>query len=566
LSDFDEADAIFVIGQNPGTNHPRMLTSLQRAKERGCKIVTVNPLREAGSFRFKNPQDLMHPTKFPRFFLGGGTQLTDLYLPVTINGDMAFLQGLMKELLEEEDRRPGQVFDHEFISHYTTGYEELIAQLRATTWKQVVEDSGLSRAQIREAAEITLGARKIIACWCMGLTQHKNAVATIQEVINFLLLRGNIGRPGAGPCPVRGHSNVQGDRTMGIWDRPRPAFLDKLKAEFGFEPPREHGFDAVEAIKAMNEGRAHVFIAMGGNFLSAMSDTEACATALRRCRLTAHVSIKLNRSHLVTGKTALILPCLGRTEIDVQDGREQFMTVEDSMGVINPTRGNLKPASNKLLSEVAIVAGLAKAVLGPKTPIEWDAYVANYDLIRNKIEAVIPGFAGFNDRIRAGTFYLPNPARDERRFETSTGKANFMAHPLSRKRPEPGQYLLATIRTHDQFNTSIYGLDDRYRGIYNGRRVIFMNEEDMKEEGLVQGQIVDLTSHFEGVTRFAASFMVAPYAIPRRCTAAYYPETNVLVPLDSTADGSNTPTSKSIAITIKASAEQRRKDLTGALK
>src|SRR4051812_20220218 len=561
LTDFDLADAIFVLGQNPGTNHPRMLTSLQRAKERGCTIVTVNPLREAGSFRFKNPQDLLHPLKIPRFFLTRGTLLTDLYLPVTINGDMAFLHGLMKELLEEEDRNPGKVFDHEFIKHYTAGYDELIAQLRATTWEAVVEDSGLSPAQIRQAAEIALAARKIIVCWCMGLTQHKNAVATIQDVLNFLLLRGNIGRPGAGPCPVRGHSNVQGDRTMGIWENPKPAFLDKLQAEFGFAPPRERGFDAVEAVHAMHEGRARVFIAMGGNFLSAMSDTEYTGAALRKCRLTAHVSIKLNRSHLVTGRTALILPCLGRSEIDVQGGREQFMTVEDSMGVINPTRGNLKPTSNKLLSEVAIVAGLAKAVLGPKTPLDWDAYLADYDLIRTKIEATVPGFAGFNDRIRSGTFYLPNGPRDERRFDTPNGKANFIAHPLTRKRILPGQYLLATIRSHDQFNTSIYGLDDRYRGIYNGRRVIFMNEEDMKEAGLVQGQIVDLTSHFEGQERRAEAFMVAPYDIPRRCTAAYYPETNVLVPLNSTADKSNTPTSKSIAITIKPSPEQRVKEL-----
>ena len=429
-----------------------------------------------------------------------------------------------------------------------------------------MEDSGLSRAQIRAAAEIVLKAHKIIVCWCMGITQHKNAVATIHEIINFLLLRGNIGRPGAGPCPVRGHSNVQGDRTMGIWEKPKPAFLDKLAAEFGFEPPRERGVDAVECIHAMEEGHAHFFFGMGGNFVSAMSDTERVAAALRKCRLTAHVSIKLNRSHLVTGRTALILPCLGRTEIDVQNGREQFMTVEDSMGVIGPTRGNLKPTSTHLLSEPAIIAGLAKLVLGPKNPIDWDAYVADYDLIRDKIEAVIPGFASFNDRIRLGTFYLPNAPRDERRFDTPSKKANFMTEPLSRKRIEPGQYVLMTIRTHDQFNTSIYGLDDRYRGIYNGRRVIFMNEQDMKEAGFVQGQIVDITSHFHGVERLAESFMVAPYDIPRRCCAAYYPETNVLVPLDSTADQSNTPTSKSIAITLKSSKEQRVKDAFGALK
>jgi molybdopterin-dependent oxidoreductase alpha subunit len=556
LSDFEHADAIFIIGQNPGTNHPRMLTPLQAAKERGCKIVTVNPLPETGSFKFKNPQDLLHPTKIPRFLFGGGTDMCDLWLPVTINGDMAFLHGLMKELLEEEDRRPGKVFDHEFIQHYTTGFEEVIAQLRASSWEEIVADSGLSREQIHQAAQIAMEAKSIIVCWCMGVTQHKNAVATIQEIINFLLLRGNIGRPGAGPCPVRGHSNVQGDRTMGIWDKPKKEFLDQLAKEFGFEPPRENGFDTLEAIDAMNEGRAKVFFAMGGNFLSATSDTEFTATALRKCRLTAHVSIKLNRSHVVTGQTALILPCLGRTELDRQETGLQFMTVEDSMGVINPTRGNLEPVSPKLLSEPAIVAGLAKAVLGPKRPIDWDDYVGNYDLIRDKIEAVIPGFPGFNARIRTGTFYLPNPPRDERKFATPSKKANFIAHPLTRTRPEAGQYLMTTMRSHDQFNTSIYGLDDRYRGIYNGRRVIFMNEEDMKDAGLVQGQLVDLTSHFNGVERRVEKFMVAPYSIPRRCTATYYPEANALVPHDSVAEKSNCPASKSVPITIKASADQ----------
>ncbi len=403
-------------------------------------------------------------------------------------------------------------------------------------------------------------------CWCMGLTQHKNAVATIQDIINFLLLRGNIGRPGAGPCPVRGHSNVQGDRTMGIWDKPKKDFLDKLASEFSFSPPREPGFDMVESIKAMNEGRAHVFLGMGGNFLSAAPDTERTASGLRKCRLTAHVSIKLNRSHLVTGRTALILPCLGRTEIDRQASGEQFMTVEDSMGVINPTRGSLKPASPHLLSEAAIVAGIAKATLGAKTPIDWDACVANYDRIRDRIEAVIPGFENFNQRIRQGTFYLPNPPRDQRQFKTPSGKAVFFAHELSGVEVEPGKYLLGTMRSHDQFNTSIYGLDDRYRGIYNGRRVLFMNPEDIKAESLVPGQLVDITSHFRGVERKAERFMLAPYEIPRGCTAGYYPETNVLVPIDSTAEKSNCPTSKSIEITIRASADQRRFDPPGILK
>jgi molybdopterin-dependent oxidoreductase alpha subunit len=556
LHDIEIADAIIIAGQNPGTNHPRMLTSLQKAKERGCKIVFVNPLPEVGGFRFKNPQDLLHPLRVPRFLFGKGTQLSDLWLPVRINGDMAFFQGLMKELLEEEDRNPGKVFDHDFIASHTQGYEALIAQLRRSPWPQIVEDSGLSREQIKETASIVLGAKRIIVCWCMGLTQHKNAVASIQDIINFLLLTGNIGRPGSGPCPVRGHSNVQGDRTMGIWDRPKKAFLDRLASKFSFEPPREHGFDAVEAIKAMHEGRAKVLIALGGNFTVATSDTEFTAEAVRKCSLTAHVSIKLNRSHLLTGRTALILPCLGRTEFDRHNGREQFMTVEDSMGVVSSTRGVLEPCSPHLLSEAAIVAGIAKAVLGEKRPVDWDACAGNYDLIRDMIEAVIPGFEGFNALIRKGTFYLPNPPRDSRTFDTPSKKAVFIPHELSRVTVAPGQFLLATIRTHDQFNTSIYGLDDRYRGIFNGRRVIFLNEQDMADSRLVQGQLVDLTSHFNGETREAKQFMVAPYPIPRGCAAAYYPETNVLIPIGSVAEQSNTPTSKSIAITLAPSQDQ----------
>ncbi|HVU24646.1 MAG TPA: FdhF/YdeP family oxidoreductase [Opitutus sp.] len=553
LDDFQKADAIFIIGQNPGTNHPRMLTSLQAAKERGCKIVSVNPLPETGTSRFKNPQDLLHPARLARFAFGDGTQLSDLWLPVLINGDLAFLTGLMKEMLAAEDARPGTVFDHDFIRTHTSGYEELIAQLRAASWDEIVADSGLSREQIRVAADIALRAKNIIACWCMGVTQHKNAVATIQQIVNFLLLRGNIGRPGAGPCPVRGHSNVQGDRTMGIWERPKKDFLDQLAAEFHFAPPREHGFDTVAAIRAMHDGRAKVFFGLGGNFLSATSDTEFTAAALRRCALTAHVSIKLNRSHLVTGRTALILPCLGRTETDRQSGGEQFVTVEDSMGVISSSRGKLAPASEQLLSEPAIVARLAKAVLGATTPIDWEAHAANYDLIRDRIEAVIPGFDNYNARIRSGPFYLPNPPRDERRFATPSGKAVFKPHPLTRAAIPDGHYLLMTMRSHDQFNTTIYGLDDRYRGIYNGRRVVFLNADDLRDAGLMQGQLVDITSHFAGETRRAERFMVAPYRIPRRCAAAYFPEANVLVPHGSVADVSNTPASKSIVITLAPS-------------
>jgi molybdopterin-dependent oxidoreductase alpha subunit len=553
LSDFDQADAVFIIGQNPGTNHPRMLTALQSAKRRGCRIVSINPMPEVGLVRFKNPQDLMNPVRAVGMIFRPGTPMCDLWLPVRINGDMAVMQGIMKEMIEQEDRRPGTVLDRTFIDAHTSGAAELIAHLRSVDWGAIIAGSGLSREQIRRAAEIAMGARAIIACWAMGLTQHRNSVGTIQEVMNFLLLRGNIGRPGAGPCPVRGHSNVQGDRTMGIYEKPSTEFLDRMASVFGFEPPREAGADVVDSIKAMHAGRVRVFFGMGGNFLSATPDTEFTADALRACRLTAHVSTKLNRSHLITGDNALILPCLGRSEVDRQSGGDQFVTVEDSMGVISASRGQLEPASPQLRSEPAIVAGLAKAVLGPGKPVDWDALAADYDRIRDLIERVVPGFESFNPRIKAGPFYLPNGARDSRTFATPTGKAVFTVHDLPVRELAAGEYLMMTIRTHDQFNTTVYGLDDRYRGIYNGRRVIFMNPDDVRDAGLVQGQLVDLTGVFRGERRHAPQFMVAPYEIPRGCTATYFPEANVLVPVDSVAEVSHTPTSKSVVITIAPS-------------
>ena len=553
LADFEEAGAIFILGQNPGTNHPRMLTALQAAKRRGCRIVSLNPLPEVGTEHFKNPQDLMNPLRIPQLLFGAGTKLADLWLPIRINGDMAALQGMMKVMFEEEARSPGKVLDLEFIGTHTAGFDALNAHIASASWGEITAGSGLTQEEIRSAATIAMGARSIIVCWAMGLTQHRNAVATIQEVINFLLLGGNIGRPGAGPCPVRGHSNVQGDRTMGIYEKPSVDFLDRLGDEFSFSPPREHGLDVVETIKAMHEGRVSVFFGLGGNFLSATPDTALTAEALRRCRLTAHVSTKLNRSHLVTGRTALILPCLGRTEVDRQAGGEQFVTVEDSMGIINPSRGTLEPASGDLLSEPAIVARLAAATLGGGRPVDWMALAGDYDAIRRHIERVVPGFDSFNPRIRKGPFYLPNAARDHRRFATPSGKAEFTVHALPNETLGPGQLVMMTIRSHDQFNTTIYGLDDRYRGVFNGRRVIFMNPDDVSEAGLVQGQLVDLTSHFRGVERHAPTFMVAPYPIPRGCAATYFPETNSLVPIDSVAEVSNTPTSKFVVITVKAS-------------
>ena len=556
LEDFEQCDGIFILGQNPGTNHPRMLTTLELAKRRGAKIVAINPLPEPGLLRVMNPnpEEYDHILTYPvKLLMNKGVALADLWLPLRINGDMAVLRGIMKEMLEEEHRRPGQVFDHEFICQYTTGFEAFVGHLGATNWDDILVSSGLTRAQIREAAEVAMSCKRIICCWAMGLTQHKNSVATIQEVVNFLLLGGHIGRPGAGPCPVRGHSNVQGDRTVGIWERMNDKFMDQLGREFGFTPPSEHGTDTVETLKFMREGRIRFFLGMGGNFLSATPDTEFTAKALQGCRVTAQVSTKLNRSHLITGEIALILPCLGRSEIDRQAEGDQFVTVEDSMGIINSSRGHVAPAGDQLLSEPAIVARLARATLGDKTTVDWEELVANYDRIRDHIEHVIPGFENFNERIRQDIFYLPNEARDKRKFNNGDGRAKFTISMIDRHDLPAGHYLMMTIRSQDQFNTTIYGLNDRYRGIYHGRRVIFMNPEDVREAGLQQGQMVDLTSHYQDEERVARHFMVAPFAIPKGCAATYFPEGNALVPINSSADRSNTPTSKSVVITVAPS-------------
>ncbi|MFN2456196.1 MAG: FdhF/YdeP family oxidoreductase [Pyrinomonadaceae bacterium] len=547
LEDVENARVLFIIGQNPGTNHPRMLTSLQKAKRKGCKIIGVNPMPETGLLRFKHPQEVSG-------VLGNGTALTDLFLQVRINGDVALLKGIMKEMLEAEEKRPGEVFDQKFIQESTAGYDQFLMKLREADWNEIIENSGVAREQIREAAEIIMTTDGLISCWAMGLTQHKNAVGTIQEIVNMHLLRGQIGKPGAGLCPVRGHSNVQGDRTVGIWERPRPAFLDALAREFKFEPPREHGCDTVEAIKAMHAGKAKVFFALGGNFLSATPDTEYTAEALRHCRLTVHVSTKPNRAHLITGEQALILPCLGRTEIDAQAEGEQIVSTENSMGVVQMSKGVLKPASEQLRSECWIVANLAKATLGKRSTVDWDAMAANYDRIRDSIERVIPGFENYNERVRRpGGFYLPNLAR-EGKFMTATDKANFTLHDIPKHELAPDQLVMMTIRSHDQFNTTIYGLEDRYRGIHNERRVIFLNAADMRDMNLKQGDVVDLTSHFDDGERYARHFIAVPYDIPRRCAATYFPETNVLVPIGSVAEKSNTPVSKYVVISVKASA------------
>jgi len=546
LEDFQRADCILIFGQNPGTNHPRMLSSLQEARSNGCEIVSFNPLPEAGLLGFHHPQQ-------PKQMLSKGTQISSHFVPVVINGDAAVLKGMMRVMLDLEEREGG-VFDREFIAQHTHGFDELIADLRDLDWDLVERASGVSRAQIEEIGVLVARSKRIIACWAMGLTQHKNAVATISQVMNLLLLGGHIGREGAGACPVRGHSNVQGDRTMGIYEKAKPVFLDALDKEFGIASPREDGFDVVEAIHAMHDGRAKVFFGMGGNFLSATPDTKYTARALRNTRLTVHVSTKLHRGHLVTGERALILPCLGRTERDAQLSGEQFVSVENSMGVVSASRGKLEPASPQLKSEPAIVCDLARAVLGDKSKVKWEPLRDNYDLIRDHIERVIPGFENFNHRAKSPNgFYLPNAAK-ERQWNTPNGKANFAPAPINEWKLAPDQLLMMTIRSHDQYNTTIYGLDDRYRGVYNERRVVFLHAEDIASRGLKAGDVVDLHSHFEGETRTAPHFIVVEYAIPKGCAATYFPETNVLVPVRSVADESNTPTSKSVVITVEKAA------------
>jgi molybdopterin-dependent oxidoreductase alpha subunit len=547
LDDFELADTILIIGQNPGTNHPRMLATLQKASRRGATIVSVNPLAEVGLTRFKHPKDVLH-------LFGQGTKIAKHFVPVRLSGDLAFFKGLCKEILEEEERRPGTTLKRAFIEEKTSGFAEFRAAIAATSWSEIVAQSGISRRQLREVAEAVMRSKSMIACWAMGLTQQRQAVATIQEIVNLMLLGGHIGRPGAGACPVRGHSNVQGDRTMGIWERMPDSFLDKLRDIFGFEPPRKHGWDVVDSIKAMHSGEAKVFCAMGGNFLSATPDTEFTAEALSRCSLTVHVSTKLNRAHLITGEQALILPCLARTDLDSKANGDQFVTVENSMGIVHTSRGNLKPPSDQLLSEPEIVARLAVATLRDKTSVDWLHLVEDYDRIRDLIARVVLGCEDMNRRVRhKGGFYLPNAARDDD-YKTKTGKANFSVSNIEPIPLVPGQFLMTTLRSHDQYNTTIYGLDDRYRGVFHGRRVVLMNPDDMQENGWKAGELLDITSHFRNdgrqELRRAPRFILVPYEIPRRCVATYFPEANVLVPIGSVALRSNTPTSKAVVVSF----------------
>jgi molybdopterin-dependent oxidoreductase alpha subunit len=543
LDDFNHADLVIVMGQNPGTNHPRMLSALSETKKKGGKIITINPLPEVGLMNYKDPQN-------PLKWVGSGQELTDVFLQVKINGDVALLKIILKLMVERDRQQPATVFDHSFIDEKTHGIKDFLADLENYSIEELLPQTGVELSEIKKATELIINNKNIIICWAMGLTQHKNSVDTIREVVNLLLLKGSIGKKGAGTCPVRGHSNVQGDRTMGIWEKVSDSFLDNLGKEFNFSPPRKHGFDVVNSIASMHNKEAKVFFGMGGNFVSATPDTHFTAEALRRCTLTVQVSTKLNRSHLIHGKKALILPCLGRTEIDHQMGGEQFVSVENSMGIVHKSQGDSKQISEHLLSEPAIVAGLARATL-KNSLTNWTELISNYDFIRNKIAAVIPGFEDYNVQIRKdGGFYLPNNARENNFTPTATGKANFSKNIPSKITLEKDQFLMMTIRSHDQYNTTIYGLNDRYRGVLNERRVLYMHPDDMKSQGLKKLDLIDLVSHFKGEKREAKGFLAIPYNIPRQCVATYFPEANVLVPLRSVADISNTPTSKTIVISL----------------
>lgn len=538
----DHADLIVIVGQNPGTNHPRMLTSLEEAKRRGARIVAINPLPEAGLQTFKNPQKA-------RGVVGRGTLLSDLFLQVRLGGDLAFFQAVNRMLIDAD------AVDHAFVDEYTTGYDDAVAAWQALDWDDVATATGLPREALEAFVDEVRRAGSVIVCWAMGLTQHKKAVPTIREIVNFLLLRGNIGRPGAGACPVRGHSNVQGDRTMGIWEKAPAAFLDALETEFGFSAPRRHGHDTVESIRAMRDGRVGVFMAMGGNFAAATPDSEVTAAALQSVPLTVHVSTKLNRSHALPGRRSLILPCLGRTERDLQAGGEQFVTVEDSMSAVHASRGTLPPASDQLRSEVAIICGLAERVFGGGSGIPWREFASDYTAVRSRIARVVPGFDDYEAKVAVpGGFVLPHPPRDSRSFPTASGKAQFSVNELEVLRVPPGRLILQTVRSHDQFNTTIYGLDDRYRGIRDGRRVVFVNPSDLAALGFADGAMVDLVSEWTDGDRRAPSFRVVAYPTAPGCAAAYFPETNVLVPLDHTAEVSNTPASKSVVVRLEPAA------------
>ena len=564
FDDFEHADAIFVWGQNPGTNHPRMLDPLRDAVKRGAQVVCVNPLKERGLERFQHPQHALE------MLTNGDKPTNTAYFRPALGGDMAMMRGMAKFLLQwERDaqaRGEPPVFDHAFIEQHGHGIDDYLAVVDATSWEQIQAQSGLPLDDIEQAARMYRKAEKVIMCWAMGITQHRHSVATIQEIANLMLLRGNLGVPGAGLCPVRGHSNVQGDRTMGINERPPVALLDAIEKRFGFSVPRHNGHNTVEAIHAMLDGRAKVFIGLGGNFAQATPDTARTAQALRNCELTVQISTKLNRSHLVHGKQALILPCLGRTDIDQQGEGPQAVTVEDSFSMVHASNGQLQPLSRQMRSEPAVVAGIAAATLG-SAPVDWNWLIADYDRIRDLIADTIPGFTDFNKRLEhPGGFYLGSSA-GARQWKTATGRANFKANLLPdslldervRASGQAPDLIMQSMRSHDQYNTTIYGLDDRYRGVKGQRDVLFVNEADIIRLGFKPGQKADIVSLWgDGRERRVTGFTLLAFDIPAGQAAAYYPEVNPLVPLDSVGEGSHTPTSKFVAIKLQAPQETGR--------
>jgi molybdopterin-dependent oxidoreductase alpha subunit len=533
-----------------------MRGAVRRAAARGARVVVFNPVRERGLERFSDPQNKLEMLR------GGSTQIASHYYQVRLGGDMAALRGMSKAVFAADDAAlaagRASVLDHAFLAQHTRDLDEYRAAVEATGWEQIEDQSGLTRAQIEEAAQIYLDSSRVICTWAMGITQHRHSVPTVREITNFMLLRGNLGKPGAGVCPVRGHSNVQGDRTVGINENPPPEFLDALEREFGFTAPREPGHNVLAAIGAMLDGSAQAFIGLGGNFARATPDSALVAKALASLSMTVHVATKLNHSHLLPGKVSFILPCLGRTEIDRNShGLSQLVSVEDSMSMVHGSGGMNVPAAQQLRSEVAIVAGMAAATVG-SGKVDWLRLADNYDLIRDHMSRVIPGFEDFNRRLRKPRgFHLRNDAR-EREWNTPSGKAEFFTGALpeqtefQRARAGQGLFVLQTFRSHDQYNTTVYGMDDRYRGVYGERRVVFVNPLDLDDLGFDAGDSVDVVGeHNDGVSRIGAAFRVVPYEIPRGCIAGYYPELNALVPLDSFGDMSDTPTSKSVIVSLR---------------
>ena len=544
--DFEKSDLVIIMGQNPGTNHPRMLTALEAAKRNGASIVAVNPLPEAGLMRYKNPQKV-------RGIIGSGTPLADQFLQIRSGGDMALLQAVSKRVLDAETAKPGTVLDHAFLDEFTLGLDALTEHLGHLDEATVLLATGLTSAEIDELAERYIAADRVIITWAMGLTQHKKSVDTLKDLINLLLLRGNIGKPGAGASPIRGHSNVQGDRTMGVWEQMDDEFLDAIEKEFSFAPPRAHGTDALKAIEGMQRGEVKVWFALGGNLVAAISDTGAAEKAMHGTEMTVQISTKLNRSHAVIGTEALILPTMGRTEVDLQATGPQFVSVEDSVCAVHGSHGRIAPVAPGLLSEISIVTRLARAVLGDSVPVDWAGFEGNYDLIRDHISHVVPGFEEFNVQVRQkGGFILPNGPRDSRTFATKTGKAMLTVNELEALERPVGRLILQTMRSHDQFNTTIYSLNDRYRGIKNGRDVIFVNPDDLIELNLEDGQRVDIFSEWKDEPdRVLRGYRIVSYPTAKGCAAAYYPEANVLVPLSSAAVGSNTPVSKAVIVRLE---------------